>query len=199
MSKHKDWDHLFIWLPWVLVVAWKTQLPDQGLNLGSLHWERGVLGTGPPGKSQDCELLLDIYKSLHLSLWMNLMIRSLLGSSVHGIIQARTLEWVAGPSSCRSSQHRDQTHISYFYLRWQAGSLAGKPPHTHTCISSVPSLSCVRLFVTLYTHTHTHTHTLDIYIKCIYQKYVYIFDIYQIYILFFPSTFIEIQSTNSTV
>ena len=135
MSKHKDWDHLFIWLPWVLVVAWKTQLPDQGLNLGSLHWERGVLGTGPPGKSQDCELLLDIYKSLHLSLWMNLMIRSLLGSSVHGIIQARTLEWVAGPSSCRSSQHRDQTHISYFYLRWQAGSLAGKPPHTHTRVS----------------------------------------------------------------
>ena len=26
-------------------------MPDQGLNLGSLHWEHGVLVTGPPGKS----------------------------------------------------------------------------------------------------------------------------------------------------
>ena len=26
-------------------------VPDQGLNLGSLHWEHGVLATGPPGKS----------------------------------------------------------------------------------------------------------------------------------------------------
>ena len=34
-------------------------------------------------------------------------------SSVHGILQARTLEWVPMPSSRGSSQHRDQTHISY--------------------------------------------------------------------------------------
>ena len=35
------------------------------------------------------------------------------GSSVHGILQARTLEWVVTPSSRGSSQSRDQTHISY--------------------------------------------------------------------------------------
>ena len=29
------------------------QFPDQALNPGPLHWERGVLATGPPGKSQD--------------------------------------------------------------------------------------------------------------------------------------------------
>ena len=34
------------------------------------------------------------------------------GSSVHGILQARILEWVAMPSSRGSSQSRDQTHIS---------------------------------------------------------------------------------------
>ena len=34
------------------------------------------------------------------------------GSSVHGILQARTLEWVAVPSSRASSQPRDQTHVS---------------------------------------------------------------------------------------
>ena len=34
-------------------------------------------------------------------------------SSVHGILQARTLEWVAMPSSRGSSQPRDQTHVSF--------------------------------------------------------------------------------------
>ena len=35
------------------------------------------------------------------------------GSSVHGILQAKILEWVAIPSSKGSSQPRDQTRISY--------------------------------------------------------------------------------------
>ena len=35
------------------------------------------------------------------------------GSSVHGILQIRILEWVAMPSSRGSSHFRDQTHISY--------------------------------------------------------------------------------------
>ena len=34
------------------------------------------------------------------------------GSSVHGILQARILEWVAMPSSGESSQPRDQTQVS---------------------------------------------------------------------------------------
>ena len=38
---------------------------------------------------------------------------SLPGSSVHGILQARILEWVAMPSSRGSSQPGDQTLISY--------------------------------------------------------------------------------------
>ena len=37
---------------------------------------------------------------------------SLPGSSVHGILQARTLEWVALPSSRGSSQPRDQSRVS---------------------------------------------------------------------------------------
>ena len=35
------------------------------------------------------------------------------GSSVHGILQARILEWVTMPSSRGSSLPRDQTHVSY--------------------------------------------------------------------------------------
>ena len=36
----------------------------------------------------------------------------LLGSSVHGILQARILEWVAIPFSRGSSRPKDQAHIS---------------------------------------------------------------------------------------
>ena len=42
-----------------------------------------------------------------LSLW------SLPGFSVHGVLQTRTLEWVAMPSSRGSSKPRDRTHISF--------------------------------------------------------------------------------------
>ena len=38
---------------------------------------------------------------------------SLAGSSIHGIFQARVLEWVAMPSSRGSSQPRDQTQVSH--------------------------------------------------------------------------------------
>ena len=48
---------------------------------------------------------------LYPSLWDPLDC-SPLGSSVHGILQARILEWVAISSSRGSSQPRDQTHVS---------------------------------------------------------------------------------------
>ena len=35
------------------------------------------------------------------------------GSSIHGILQAGTLKWVAVPSSRGSSQPRDQTQVSH--------------------------------------------------------------------------------------
>ena len=50
------------------------------------------------------------------------------GSSVHGILQTRILEWVAMLSSRGSSQPRDQTPISYSLLYWQVGSLPLAPP-----------------------------------------------------------------------
>ena len=54
------------------------------------------------------------------------------GSSVHGILQARILEWVAMPSSRGSSPSRDRTRISCL-LCWHAGylslALPGKSSH----------------------------------------------------------------------
>ena len=38
------------------------------------------------------------------------------GSSVHGILQTRILEWVAISFSRGSSRPRDRTHVSYVYL-----------------------------------------------------------------------------------
>ena len=43
---------LFMWLQQILVAACGIQFPDQGSNPDPLHWEQGVLATGPPGKSQ---------------------------------------------------------------------------------------------------------------------------------------------------
>ena len=44
------------------------------------------------------------------------------GSSVHGILQAKILEWVAIPFSRGSSQPKDQAHVSYiadgFFTIW---------------------------------------------------------------------------------
>ena len=49
---------------------------------------------------------------------------SLPSSSVHGISQARMLEWVAMPSSRGSSAPRDRTCNPWHLLHWQAGSLS---------------------------------------------------------------------------
>ena len=43
---------VFIWLGRVLVAACRKYFADQRSNLRPLHWECGVLATGPPGKSQ---------------------------------------------------------------------------------------------------------------------------------------------------
>ena len=69
---------LFIWLHWVLVVVWAIFInmqtlaaacgiwfPDYGWNPGSLHWENGVLATGPPGKS--CRALFNSFEYMQFS------------------------------------------------------------------------------------------------------------------------------------
>ena len=69
------------------------------------------------------------------TLW-DTMDHSLPGSSVHGILQARILEWVSVPSFRGSSRPRDRTHICYVYLQWQKSSLPiaplGKPWFLYT-------------------------------------------------------------------
>ena len=52
---------------------------------------------------------------------------SLPGSSVHGILQAKILRWVAIPYSRGSSRPKDQSRFLHL-LHWQAGSLPLMPP-----------------------------------------------------------------------
>ena len=83
-----------------------------------------------------------------------------LGYPVHGILQARILEWVAMPCSRRSSRSRDRTYT----LHWQMGSLPLAPPYVLTIHSLITlilwnevkwkSLSCVLLFATPWTVVH---------------------------------------------
>ena len=71
--------------------------PNQGLNPGPLCWEHRVLATWCV-RAQLLQTLCDP------------MDCGPPDSSVHGILQARILEWVAMPSSRESSQPRDRTH-----------------------------------------------------------------------------------------
>ena len=64
------------------------------------------------------------------------------GSSVHGILQARMLEWVAISFSRGSSWPRDWTHASYPWLvHSQADSLPLAPPRGGSLVAkSCPTL-----------------------------------------------------------
>ena len=55
---------------------------------------------------------------------------SLSGSSIHGIFQARVLEWIAISFSRGSSQPRNRTRVS----RIVADALLSEPPGTHSSV-----------------------------------------------------------------
>ena len=73
-----------------------------------------------------CVLVAQLYPTLCDPLGYNLP-----GSSVHGILQARILEWVAISFSRGSSQPRDQTRVScitgIFFTSWTSREAQGMP------------------------------------------------------------------------
>ena len=90
----------------------------------------------------------------------NPMDRSMPGLSVHGILQARILEWVTLPFSRGSSWLTDRTCVSC------SACIAGRffttepleKPRNPLQFSSVQSLSCVQLFLTPWTAAHLTAH-----------------------------------------
>ena len=71
------------------------------------------------------------------------------GFSVHGILQARILEWVAVPSFRGSSRPRDQTHVSCRCCtagRFSTAEPQGKPTDRHRSHLNCPErVGCVVL------------------------------------------------------
>ena len=112
-----------------------------GMDLGGLRelvldreaWcaaARGVTKSQPPLSDWTDWFFIWVcaFKSLQLCLILcNLMECSLPGSSVHGILQARILEWVAMTSFRASSLPRNQTPVFHIYLHWQVDSLLLAP------------------------------------------------------------------------
>ena len=100
LSGHTLW-HAGILVPWA------------GIKLTSVTLEGKVLRTGTPAKS--CPTLCDPKDC------------SPPGSSVHGILQARTLEWVAICSSGGASGPRDWTQVSHITGRFFTTEPGGSP------------------------------------------------------------------------
>ena len=87
-----------------------------GVSQGQEYQEAGVVGSTfrscllhsacQQVESVSCSVMSDFH---------NPMDCNPLGSSVHGILQARILEWVALSDSRGSSQPRDRTHVPYVF------------------------------------------------------------------------------------
>ena len=84
-----------------LTQGWKSHMPS------SPALQADPLPTEQPGKPQTkVEMNVKVAQSC-------LALCDLMDYTVHGILQARILEWVAFPFSTGSSQLRDQTQVSH--------------------------------------------------------------------------------------
>ena len=112
------------------ILQWIAILFSRGSNHGLLHC-RQILYLRATGKSKILLVVTSIVRAQSLQTSPTLCNRmdwSLPGSSVHGIFQARILEWVAMSSSRGSSRRRYPTRVSSGSPALQAGS-PGKPIH----------------------------------------------------------------------
>ena len=111
-------------LEWIAISSSRRIFPPQGLSpclLHLQHWQVDSL----PLESPVCVLVTPLCLTL-----CDPMDCSPPGTSVHGILQARILEWVAIPSSRGSSGPRNQNPASadgLFTTRCYLGSLISIP------------------------------------------------------------------------
>ena len=82
-------------------------LPYPGIKPGSPAWRVGSLPLAPGKPVLELCISHSVMSNSCYPMDCNLP-----GSSVHGILHARALEWVAIPFSRGSSQPRDGTHVS---------------------------------------------------------------------------------------
>ena len=88
----------------------------QGLNSRFLcvsHWQADSLTLAPPGKPTTGDVLCCAQLLSHVQLFATPWTIVCQTPLSMGILLARTLKWVAMPSSRGSSQSRDQTQVSH--------------------------------------------------------------------------------------
>ena len=124
-------------LEWVAISYSRgSSWPRDGVQVSCIG--RWILHTEPPGKSlminsQEHLMFLEKISEIVQSCptLCDPMDCSLPGSSVHGILQARVLEWVAISFSRGSSRPRDQTPVSRIpgrrFNRWATREAQGSP------------------------------------------------------------------------
>ena len=97
------------------------------------------------------------------------------GSSVHGVFQARVLEWVAISFSRESSQPRDGTQHLLHLLHWQVDSSAQAPPKKPILTNSIlkyrmvisPIYKAVQMLKeNLYFHMTLFLITMKVFCQC---------------------------------
>ena len=116
--------------------------PTQGSNPGLEHCRCILYHLSHQGIYYIHAFMLSCFS--HPTLWDPIDCR-LPGSSAHGILQARKLEWVVLPSSRGSSWLRDWTHVSCL-LPWHMGSLPLAPPGEPIIYVCVCVCVCVCIF-----------------------------------------------------
>ena len=115
-------NHLCLELYWAFIpqhlliplIPWKLLLQDHCVRMDRVNSARGFFGNST---CEICAILQHVCNSVKsfqsYPTACNPMYCSLPGSSVHGILQAKILEWVAISFSRGSSQPRDWTCVSY--------------------------------------------------------------------------------------
>ena len=129
--------------PWVRTIPWsRTWKPTPVFLPGKFHRQRRLVDYSPWGhKESDTEKLKWTELTLVLrlaSMSFDHMGYSLPGSSVHGIFQARILEWVSISFSRRSSQPRDRTLVSYIASGFFTNRATREASRPHLCDISGP-------------------------------------------------------------
>ena len=120
-------------LEWIAMSFSRGSSQTQGLNLHLLcllHWQLGSLPPAPPGKP-----FMGIVKVRVTQLCPTLCDPR--DYTVHGILQARILEWVAFPFSRDFSQPRFQTQVSCtasrFFKSWATREVVRKRTLVTNC------------------------------------------------------------------
>ena len=112
---------------------------------------------------------------------------NLQASSIHGIVQARILEWFALSFYRGSSWPRDQTPVCCIAGRYLPSELPWKPhiyvythTHTHTMYMYICTYMHIHVCICVYTHVYVTCVHMYIYI-CVYMyvcTYMYMYNVY---------------------